>query len=109
MAEIKSDREGNWIGPQRRNPTPAENRRVLDLRAAGLDFGRIGEALGVSRPVALRWARELGLSTTDLRHRPVAASAVDPEPSERHEAGPEPLPAWHPIAAAVLAEARAPG
>jgi|GEM_PF-4329115 len=88
--------------------TAEKDQFIRASRAESRTWDAIAEGLGISRTVVIRRSVILRVPATalDIRRRRVP----DETPTWqklRHDAGSEPLPAWHPIAAAVLMEATA--
>lgn len=40
--------------------TDTEKEKFIELRARGLSFSKIAEAIGVSKPILIKWNSELG-------------------------------------------------
>lgn len=68
---------------------------VIRLRAAGHDYLTITRTLGVTEGQISTVAKHLKLASAARRGEP-------PTPADRAAAGSDPLPAFHPIALAVL-------
>lgn len=82
--------------------TPAQDAAILRLRARGYSWDAIGEALQYPRSTVLTRGRAIGATKA-----PSITNAPDHQ-AIRLAAGKAPLPAFHPIAAAVLADAPPP-
>jgi len=84
--------------PIARDWTAELDQAVRDMRAAGATWDRIARRVGCSRWAASKRGEVLGAEKVQ------APACETPAAWSREEAGAEPLPPFHPIAAAVLAQ-----
>lgn len=47
--------------------TPEQQNRLIELRAAGKPFTACAETLGISKPTAMKWAKDLAREITNAR------------------------------------------
>lgn len=82
--------------------SPEAERAIREMKAKGLTWTNMAVALGVSRAHVVKWAKQLNL------HTPNSTEALPAPIPLRPQGLSEGLPAFHPIAIAVLRNAGLP-